>query len=174
MCGGGASGGDGTSAQALNRYPHCNYMTSITEELLFGDESFAFVYSNIVLQQVPAETGVGIPAGVCARAGTGRCARVRRAGFVRGERYGGAGGESEKCLRLRTRLKSVLREEERGTCGCICFRRPRLVWRYGPGVVVDVKLTNTAAKDLNGRLVYLNETPESGYVGKQYCVVKPG
>jgi hypothetical protein len=39
-------------------------------------------------------------------------------------------------------------------------------------MVVDVRLTNTAAKDFNGRLVYLGEPPRSGYVGKQYCVVK--
>jgi hypothetical protein len=43
-----------------------------------------------------------------------------------------------------------------------------------PAMVVDVRLTNTAAKDFNGRLVYLSERPSTGYVGKQYCVVKPG
>jgi len=38
--------------------------------------------------------------------------------------------------------------------------------------VVDIQFTNTAAKDFNGRLVYLAHAPISGYVGKQYCVVK--
>jgi hypothetical protein len=38
--------------------------------------------------------------------------------------------------------------------------------------IVDIQLTNMSAKDFNGRLVYLQQMPTSGYVGKQYCVVK--
>jgi hypothetical protein len=37
--------------------------------------------------------------------------------------------------------------------------------------IVDIQFTNTAAKDFNGKLVYLRQAPASGYVGKQYCVV---
>jgi hypothetical protein len=36
---------------------------------------------------------------------------------------------------------------------------------------VDIQFTNTAARDFNGKLVYLAAPPTSGYVGKQYCVV---
>jgi hypothetical protein len=36
--------------------------------------------------------------------------------------------------------------------------------------IVDIQFTNTAAKDYNGELVYLQQAPTSGYVGKQYCV----
>jgi len=35
-------------------------------------------------------------------------------------------------------------------------------------------MTNTAAKNFNGQLRYLDEAPARGYVGKQYCVVKNG
>ena len=49
----------------------------------------------------------------------------------------------------------------------------RIVRRaLGSAKVVDVQLTNTAAKDFNGKLVYLKQAPASGYIGKQYCVVR--
>ena len=38
--------------------------------------------------------------------------------------------------------------------------------------IVDVQFTNTGAKDFNGKLVYLRRPLASGYLGKQYCVVK--
>jgi len=41
-----------------------------------------------------------------------------------------------------------------------------------PATLVDIQFTNTAAKDFNGRLVYLKRAPTCGYVGKQYCVIK--
>jgi hypothetical protein len=41
-----------------------------------------------------------------------------------------------------------------------------------PAKVVDVRFTNTAARDFNGKLAYLDRPPASGYIGKQYCVVK--
>jgi hypothetical protein len=42
----------------------------------------------------------------------------------------------------------------------------------GSAKILDVQFTNTAAKDFNGRLVYLERPPKSGYVSKQYCVAK--
>jgi hypothetical protein len=42
-----------------------------------------------------------------------------------------------------------------------------------PAIIVDVRFTNTAARDFNGKLVYLDQAPASGYVGKQYCVIAP-
>jgi hypothetical protein len=49
----------------------------------------------------------------------------------------------------------------------------RIVRRaLGSAKIVDIQLTNTAAPDFNGKLVYLQQAPRTGYVGKQYCVVK--
>ena len=45
--------------------------------------------------------------------------------------------------------------------------------RWGLRSIVDIRYTNTAAKDFNGKLVYLHQPPRSGYVGRQYCVTKP-
>jgi hypothetical protein len=42
----------------------------------------------------------------------------------------------------------------------------------GSARIMDIQYTNTAASDFNGNLVYLEHAPVSGYVGKQYCVVK--
>jgi hypothetical protein len=41
-----------------------------------------------------------------------------------------------------------------------------------PAKILEVQFTNTAAKDFNGKLVYLQRPPRSGYVSKQYCVTK--
>ena len=160
-------------AEELNQYAHCTYMTSVTERLLFADESFAFVYSNIVLQHMPRRLAVGYlqefvrvlePGGVLvfgvqdSYAANDMSSRIVRARDI---------------LRLRTRLKSVMRRRE-GDMQLHLLSEAEVREAVRPAMVVDVRLTNTAAKDFNGRLVYLSEMPTSGYVGKQYCVVKPG
>jgi SAM-dependent methyltransferase len=160
-------------AEALNQYAHCSYLTSVAERLLFADESFAFVYSNIVLQHLPRKLAVGYlrefvrvlePGGVLvfgvqdsfvARDAASRVTRAR------------------DMLRLRTRLKAALGRRE-GDMQLHLLAEPEVRDAVRPSLVVDVRLTNTAAKDFNGRLVYLSEMPTSGYVGKQYCVVKQG
>jgi hypothetical protein len=38
--------------------------------------------------------------------------------------------------------------------------------------VVDVRLTNSAEPGFGGNLRYLTEEPQSGFVSKQYCVIK--
>jgi hypothetical protein len=76
-------------------------------------------------------------------------------------------------LRLRTRWKSVMGRRD-GDMQLHLLSEDDVREAVRPAMVVDVRLTNTAAKDFNGRLVYLSEMPGSGYVGKQYCVVKPG
>lgn len=40
-------------AQALNRFAHCRYVAISDTRLPFADNSFSFIYSNIVLQHVP-------------------------------------------------------------------------------------------------------------------------
>src|SRR6201999_3582379 len=76
-------------------------------------------------------------------------------------------------LRLRTRLKAAMGRRE-GDMQLHLLSEADVREAVRPAMVIDVRLTNTAAKDFNGRLVYLSEMPQSGYVGKQYCVVKPG
>jgi SAM-dependent methyltransferase len=148
-------------------------MTSVAERLLLAEESFAFVYSNIVLQHMPRRLAVGYlrefvrvlePGGVLVFGvqdsfiASDAASRIARARDV---------------LRLRTRLKFVMGRRE-GDMQLHLLSEAEVRDAVRPAMVVDVRLTNTAAKDFNGRLVYLSEPPTSGYVGKQYCVVKPG
>jgi SAM-dependent methyltransferase len=146
-------------------------LTNAEERLPFADESFAFVYSNIVLQHVPRRLALGYlrefvrvlePGGALvfgvqdSFVGKDVASRVERARDV---------------LRLRTRLKAALGRGE-AVMQLHLLSEAEVREAVRPAMVVDVRLTNTAAKDFNGRLVYLGEPPRSGYVGKQYCVVK--
>ena len=159
-------------AEALNRYSHCSYVVSAAERLPFADESFSFVYSNIVLQHLPRRLAMGYlrefvrmlePGGLLVfgvqdsfvtRDASSRVTRTR------------------DVLRLRTRLR-LLFGRRNGDMQLHLLPETDVREAVRPSMVVDVQLTNTAATDFNGRLVYQRELPRSGYVGKQYCAVKP-
>ena len=159
-------------AQALNQYPHCSYVASSSARLPFDDASFAFLYSNIVLQHVPRALAknylrefvrVLAPAGVLvfgvqdSFAGPDLSSRLVRVRHV---------------LHLRSRIRVALK---RGTGDMQMHCLPERIVRraLGDAKIVDIRYTNTAARDFNGKLVYLDQAPASGYVGKQYCVVAP-
>ena len=159
-------------ADTLNQYAHCSYLTSVAERLLFADESFAFVYSNIVLQHMPRRLAMGYlrefvrvlePGGVLVFG--------VQDSFVAGDMTSRV-TRARDLLRLRTRLRAAMGRGE-GDMRLHLLSESEVREAVRPAMVIDVRLTNTAAKDFNGRLVYLNELPRSGYVGKQYCVVKP-
>jgi SAM-dependent methyltransferase len=159
-------------AESLNRYPHCRYVASSSPQLPFEDASFAFLYSNIVLQHVPRSLAknylrefvrVLAPAGVLvfgvqdSFAAPDLASRLVRVRHV---------------VHLRSRINAALR---RGTGDMQMHCLPEHIVRraLGSAKVVDIQFTNTAAKDFNGKLVYLGQPPASGYVGKQYCVIAP-
>jgi SAM-dependent methyltransferase len=159
-------------ADALNRYAHCRYVASSAAPLPFPDASFSFIYSNIVLQHVPrrfskeylrefvrllAPDGIlvfGVQDSFAAPDLSSRLVRVRHV------------------VHFRSRIRVALRRGS-GDMKMHCLPE-RIVRRVlVPAKVVDVQLTNTAARDFNGKLVYLKQAPASGYIGKQYCVVRP-
>ena len=167
-------------AEAINQYPHCRYVASSTERLPFENATFSFLYSNIVLQHVPRPLAknylrefvrVLAPGGVLvfgvqdSFAGPDLSSRLVRVRHV---------------LHLRSRIKVALK---RGPGDMQMHCLPESIVRRAlasakisgriPAKIVDVRLTNTAARDFNGKLVYLDQPPISGYVGKQYCVVAP-
>jgi len=158
-------------ANSFNQYPHCRYVVHSDIPLPFSDESFSFIYSNIVLQHVPrpfserylrdfvrvlAPGGVlvfGVQDSFAAPDMSSKMMRVRN------------------ILHIRSRIQDALRIGQRHMqMHCLPERAVRLA--LGSARVVDIQFTNTAAKDFNGKLVYLPQSPASGYVGKQYCVVK--
>jgi SAM-dependent methyltransferase len=156
-------------AEALNRHPHCRYVVNTDEQLPFADATFAFIYSNIVLQHVPPRFAEGYlrefvrvlaPGGVLVFGVQDSCAGVSSV-MVR----------VRQIVRLRSRIKSVLGVSA-GNMQMNCLPESSVRLAIGSAKVVDVQFTNSAAKDFNGRLDYLPQPPTSGYIGKQYCVVK--
>jgi len=158
-------------AESLNQYAHCRYVASSDARLPFADASFSFLYSNIVLQHMPprfseqylrefvrvlAPEGVlvfGVQDSFAAPDISSRMVRVRHV------------------LRIRSRIKDALGWGQRNM-QMHCLPEPIVRRALDPAKVVDIQLTNTAAKDFNGKLVYLRQPPTSGYMGKQYCAVK--
>lgn len=158
-------------AESFNQYPHCRYVANSNPHLPFADASFAFVYSNIVLQHVPrslaknylrefvrvlAPDGVlvfGVQDSFAAPDLSSRMVRVRHV------------------LHFRSRIRVALKRGS-GDMQMHCLPEHIVRRALGSAKIVDTKFTNTAARDFNGKLVYLDQPPSSGYVGKQYCVVK--
>jgi ubiquinone/menaquinone biosynthesis C-methylase UbiE len=158
-------------AERYNQHPHCHYTAHEGTVLPFVDESFSFIYSNIVLQHIPA---------VFAKQYLSEFVRVLAFGgvLVFGVQDSFAAPDiASRLTRVRHRLR--LRSRVQKILG---FRQhymqmhclPETVVRQSirNSLVVDVQFTNTAAKDYNGRLVYLRHAPVAGYVGKQYSVLK--
>jgi len=77
-------------------------------------------------------------------------------------------------MALRARLKSVFGKH--GTQGmemhCIRESAMRKLIEASGARVADVRLTNSSEPSFNGNLQYLEEEPRSGFVSKQYYVVK--
>jgi SAM-dependent methyltransferase len=159
-------------AQSLNRFPACRYVVSSDARPPFADEGFSFIYSNIVLQHVPQPASeqylrefirVLAPDGV----------------LVFGVQDSFSAGlfsslliQIRQTLRIRSRIKVALGQSALDM-QMHCLAESVVRSAIGSAEVVDVQFTNTAAHDFNGKLVYLPQAPTSGYVGKQYCVVKP-
>jgi hypothetical protein len=74
-------------------------------------------------------------------------------------------------LRIRARIQDALGMGQH-PMQMHCLPEGAVRRALGSARVADIQFTNTAAKDFNGKLVYLPQAPTSGYVGKQYCVVK--
>jgi SAM-dependent methyltransferase len=158
----------------------CVFLVNDSDNLQrFPNETFSFIYSSIVLQHMEPV--------YMARYLTEFLRVLRTDGVLvfqvpdtvkRRDRI----AELRVRLALRTRLRRLLgrsrlieaRAEPLGRIEMHCLkeRSVRRVVRSAGGAVVDVQLTNSTELDFNGRLRYLNRKPETGYVSKQYCVVR--
>jgi len=158
-------------ADKINQFADCKYLVHTDVRLPFAERTFAFIYSNIVLQHVPARyskeylrefvrvlatDGVlvfGVQDSFAMPDLASRITRIRH------------------ILRLRSRIQSAL-GRDKGNMQMHCLPHQMVRRALGPVRVVDVQWTNTAARDFNGKLLYLAQPPKSGYIGMQYCVVK--
>jgi len=158
-------------AEALNHNSDCRFLMSAEQRLLFADGSFAFIYSNIVLQHMRAELArkylqefvrVLADGGVLVF-GVQECFRVTD--------FSTWMDRVRQVVRVRSRVREML-GRGRGEIEMHCLPELDVRRALGGAKVVDVQWTNSAAKDFNGRLTYLPSAPKAGYVSKQYCVVK--
>ena len=158
-------------AESLNQHPRCRYVVNTSATLPFGDGEFAFIYCNIVLQHVPrlyatnylrefvrvlADGGVLVFGVQDSFAAPDLSSKLVRARHV---------------LHLRSRIRRIFGSTA-GDMQMHCLPERIVRDALGAARIADIQLTNTAARDFNGKLVYLRQAPQTGYVGKQYCVVK--
>jgi len=157
-------------AGSLNQHTHCRYLVNTSTRLPFADASFSFIYSNIVLQHVPPRYSrrylrefarVLAPAGILV-VGLQDSFLMPDASVL---------SRIRKTARIRGRIKDALRlGEPKMKMYCLPERSVRR--GLGSTKVVDIQFTNSAAKDFNGKLVFLQNQPTVGYVSKQYCALK--
>ena len=158
-------------AVLLNQHEHCRYVANSDARLPFADGSFSFIYSNIVLQHVPRRLAAEYLREFV-RVLT--CDGVLVFGLQDSFAVSNASSllfKVRQQLRIRSRIKRLLK------IGSVdmkmhCMSEAIVREALGTAVVVDIQLTNTAAKNFNGRVKYMNSVPMTGYVGKQYCVTK--
>jgi ubiquinone/menaquinone biosynthesis C-methylase UbiE len=157
-------------ADALNRYAHCRYITSSDPVIPFHDASFTFIYSNIVLQHMPQRFSVGYlkefvrvlaPGGVLVFGVQDSFSIRKIASLITWLR---------QTIRIRTRIREALGGP--GDMQMHCLSESEIRRALGSAKIIDVQFVNTATKDFNGNLSYLPQAPASGYISKQYCVVK--
>jgi SAM-dependent methyltransferase len=161
-----------TLAKEFNRdLPQCRFLLNEQDKLEgLKDNYFGFVYTSIVLQHM-AERYI--------RKYIAELVRVLQPGGVLvfqlpDSLRGSALTRIRAKVALRTRLNAVLRKHPPHgmEMHCISELAVRKFIEASGARVVDVRLTNSAEPRFGGNLQYLKEEPQSGFVSKQYCVVK--
>ncbi|HEY2115313.1 MAG TPA: class I SAM-dependent methyltransferase [Candidatus Angelobacter sp.] len=161
-----------TLAKEFNHdLPQCRFLLNERDKLeSLPDNYFGFVYTSIVLQHI-AERYI--------RKYIAELVRVLRPGGVLvfqlpDSLRGSALTKIRAKVALRARLNSVLRKQEMGgmEMHCIRERAVRQLVQTSGAQVVDVRLTNSSEPSFCGNLQYLKAEPQSGFVSKQYCVIK--
>lgn len=161
-----------TLAKEFNRdLPQCRFLLNERDTLeSLKDNYFGFVYTSIVLQHM-AERYI--------RKYIAELVRVLRPEGVLvfqlpDSLRGNALTRIRARVALRARLHAVLRKQVPGRMEMHCIRQStvRQLVQASGARVVDVRFTNSAEPSFGGNLQYLQEGPQSGFVSKQYCVIK--
>ena len=161
-------------AQQFNQdIPQCRFLLNEKNNLeALQDNYFGFIYTSIVLQHI------GPPFN---RKYIAELVRVLKPGgtlvFQLPDRLcGGMIRKLRAKLALRSRLKSLVGRGKLFNMEMHCLEEATIskLVRDCDARVVDVRLTNSTDLSFSGKLQYLKQASESGYVSKQYCVVKHG
>lgn len=159
-------------AQEFNRdISQCRFMLNEHDQLkTLTDNYFGFIYTSIVLQHI---------AEAYSRKYIAELIRVLKPGGALVFQIPDAPRDStftkvRARLALRSRLQSLIGMRRYLRMEMHCVRESvihELIDKSG-AKVVDVRLTNSCEPSFSGNLQYLAQEPKSGYVSKQYCVVK--
>jgi SAM-dependent methyltransferase len=161
-----------TQANALNHYGHCRYVVSTTPPLPFADESCSFLYSNLVLQHMARRFAVNYLREFTRLLASGGVLVFGVQDSFATPDLASSLTRFRHILHLRSRVR-VWFKGSGGDMQMHCLPERVVRQALGTATIADIRYTNTAAKDFNGKLVYLQQPPRSGYVGRQYCVTKP-
>src|SRR5689334_14843559 len=161
-----------TLAKEFNHdLPQCQFLLNERDTLeSLQDNYFGFIYTSIVLQHMAERYILKYIA---------ELVRVLRPGGVLvfqlpDSLRGTALTRIRARVALRARLNSFFRKQEPRGMEMHCIRETavRQLVQASGARVVDVRLTNSSEPGFGGNLQYLTEEPQSGFMSKQYCVVK--
>jgi SAM-dependent methyltransferase len=170
------------TARELNREgDRARFHLNQLPTLPFKDDSYGFVYSNVVLQHMHPDLALGyvrefmrvtVPGGLVVFQVPDSRIPPRVADWVRD-----VVGSIRRKLAVGTRIRQrrVRIERDPGPAGtmemhAIPEARIRQEIEAVDGRILNSVLTNSADVDFNGDLQYLGHKPERGWVSKQYTV----
>jgi len=161
-----------TLAQQFNQdLPQCRFLLNEQDQLQsLQDNYFGFIYTSIVLQHIAAPFNQKYIAELLRVLKPGGTLVFQMPDSLRGSVI----RKLRAKLALRSRLKSLLGGGKLFNMEMHCLEEAlyrRMVTDCGARVV-DVRLTNSTDLAFSGKLQYLKQEPDDGYVSKQYCVVK--
>jgi len=149
----------------------CSFWLNEVDDLRqFPDGRFGFIYTSITLQHIPKRY---------VRKYLLELIRVLQPGGIFVFQIPDRGPALQKVkflLGLSRRLKHLFQgrgaDAPKMEMNCLPEREVRELFS-GQGVrVVDVRLTNSTDPSFKGNIQFVERGPVSGYVSKQYCVVK--
>jgi SAM-dependent methyltransferase len=160
-------------AREFNQGLACHFCLNETNDLkVFPDERFGFVYSSIVLQHIPrkhVERYVAELIRVLKTDGIFVFQAPDREKAPLLTRLRHKAGLRQKIARLQGRKTVAAFRME---MHCVPEDDVRALLHGMPVRVLDVQLTNSSTGGFNGNLQFLEREPESGFVSKQYCLIK--
>jgi SAM-dependent methyltransferase len=151
--------------------PRCSFWLNEVDDLgQFPDGRFGFIYSSITLQHIPKRY---------VRKYLGELIRVLQPGGMFVFQVPDRAPilqQMRSFLGRSRRLKQLFNgggaRALKMEMNCLPEGEVRELFS-GPGVrIVDVKLTNSTDRSFSGNIQFVERSPVSGYVSKQYCVVK--
>ena len=159
-------------AQELNRdIPNCRFVLNESAELpTLPNNHFGFIYTSIVLQHIAPPYSRKYIAELVRVLKPGGMLIFQLPDELRANKI----TRFRIKLALRTQLLSILGAQKPCAMEMRCIKESvirKLIAQNG-AQVIDVQITNSCEPSFSGNLQYLAQEPRTGYVSKQYCVVK--